>query len=185
MVRTQGLKRLRRTSQVLLGALACLLLSPLAMAEPHDCSSDQPRANKRFVVTDLNLRAFPGRYGDILATLPEGEIVYAYGQSGAWSRVNVASLNITGYVATRYLSDACVAGGGLTRQALSRSSVVGILIATSKSSYSGSCPCPYNVDRAGRRCGGRSAYSRPGGASPLCYPNDVSPAMIERFKAAR
>ena len=39
--------------------------------------------------------------------------------------------------------------------------------------YSGSCPCPYSVDRAGRRCGGRSAYSKPGGAAPLCYPADV------------
>lgn len=57
-----------------------------------------------------------------------------------------------------------------------------ILIRESIARYSGSCPCPYNRDRAGRRCGKRSAYSRPGGASPICYPNDVSPAMIERYK---
>lgn len=38
--------------------------------------------------------------------------------------------------------------------------------------YKGSCPCPYNVDRAGRLCGRRSAYSRQGGAQPLCYPED-------------
>jgi hypothetical protein len=25
--------------------------------------------------------------------------------------------------------------------------------------------------RNGRACGGRSAYSRPGGAAPLCYPS--------------
>ena len=25
----------------------------------------------------------------------------------------------------------------------------------------GNCPCPYNTDRAGHRCGARSAYSRP------------------------
>ena len=47
-----------------------------------------------------------------------------------------------------------------------------ILIQASIRSYSGSCPCPYNKDRAGRRCGGRSAYSRPGGASPLCYAHE-------------
>jgi hypothetical protein len=46
-------------------------------------------------------------------------------------------------------------------------------IRQSIAAYSGSCPCPYSVDRAGRRCGGRSAYSRPGGAAPLCYPADV------------
>ena len=39
-------------------------------------------------------------------------------------------------------------------------------------SYKGSCPCPYSIDRAGRRCGKRSAYSRAGGAQPLCYPED-------------
>lgn len=39
-------------------------------------------------------------------------------------------------------------------------------------SYKGSCPCPYSVDRAGRKCGRRSAYSRAGGARPLCYPSD-------------
>jgi hypothetical protein len=27
--------------------------------------------------------------------------------------------------------------------------------------------------RSGRACAGRSAYSRPGGAAPLCYPSDV------------
>ncbi len=46
-------------------------------------------------------------------------------------------------------------------------------IRQSIASYSGSCPCPYSVDRAGRRCGGRSAYSKPGGAAPLCYAADV------------
>ncbi len=46
-------------------------------------------------------------------------------------------------------------------------------IRQSIAAYSGSCPCPYSVDRAGRRCGARSAYSKPGGAAPLCYASDV------------
>lgn len=33
----------------------------------------------------------------------------------------------------------------------------------------GSCQCPYDLDSRGRECGGRSAYSRPGGSSPVCY----------------
>ena len=57
------------------------------------------------------------------------------------------------------------------------------LIRQSISSYSGSCPCPYNRDRAGRRCGKRSAYSRPGGASPLCYEHDVSQKMVDEYRA--
>lgn len=56
------------------------------------------------------------------------------------------------------------------------------LIRESIANYGGSCACPYSTDRAGRRCGGRSAYSRPGGAAPLCYPSNVTPAMI---RAAR
>ena len=56
------------------------------------------------------------------------------------------------------------------------------LIRESIASYSGSCPCPYSTDRAGRRCGARSAYSRPGGAAPLCYASDVTPAMIRNAR---
>jgi hypothetical protein len=37
---------------------------------------------------------------------------------------------------------------------------------------SGSCDCPYDTDKRGRSCGARSAYSRPGGSSPICYERD-------------
>lgn len=47
--------------------------------------------------------------------------------------------------------------------------------------YPGSCPCPYFSDRAGRSCGKRSAWSRAGGYSPLCYPNDISADMVREF----
>jgi hypothetical protein len=56
------------------------------------------------------------------------------------------------------------------------------LIRESIASYPGPCACPYNVDRAGRRCGGRSAYSRPGGHAPLCYPSDVTPAQVRAVR---
>ena len=36
------------------------------------------------------------------------------------------------------------------------------------------CACPYNMMRNGRSCGGGSACRRPGGAAPICYPQDVS-----------
>jgi hypothetical protein len=32
----------------------------------------------------------------------------------------------------------------------------------------GNCQCPDQVDRAGRRCGRRSAFCRPGGETPAC-----------------
>lgn len=57
------------------------------------------------------------------------------------------------------------------------------MIAESIRNYSGNCPCPYNSDRAGRSCGERSAYSKPGGESPLCYPGDITDAMLERWRS--
>jgi len=57
------------------------------------------------------------------------------------------------------------------------------IIKQSISSYRGNCPCPYNTDKAGRSCGKRSAYSRPGGASPLCYDKDVTPKMVADYRA--
>ena len=44
------------------------------------------------------------------------------------------------------------------------------------------CACPYNSMRNGRSCGDRSAYSRPGGASPLCYANDVTDRMVADWR---
>jgi len=44
------------------------------------------------------------------------------------------------------------------------------------------CACPEDLATNGR-CGMRSAYSKPGGASPYCYPADVPKAEIDRCKA--
>jgi len=56
------------------------------------------------------------------------------------------------------------------------------IIQDSIDSYPGSCPCPYNVDRAGRRCGNRSAWSKPGGYSPICYDSDISEEIIDQYR---
>lgn len=58
------------------------------------------------------------------------------------------------------------------------------IIRESIAAYSGPCPCPYNVMRNGRSCGGRSAYSRPGGAAPICYPRDVGAAEVAAWRRA-
>lgn len=57
-----------------------------------------------------------------------------------------------------------------------------IMIRNSISRYSGSCACPYNSTRNGSRCGKRSAYSKPGGASPLCYKSDISDKAVEKYR---
>jgi hypothetical protein len=56
------------------------------------------------------------------------------------------------------------------------------IIKQSIASYRGSCPCPYSVDRAGHMCGRRSAYGKPGGASPICYEKDVTQKMVDDYR---
>lgn len=74
------------------------------------------------------------------------------------------------------------AGIAQAAPAISDNQIRDLIIQASLASYSGNCPCPDNRDRAGRRCGARSAYSRPGGASPLCYRSDVSDAQVAQYR---
>lgn len=57
------------------------------------------------------------------------------------------------------------------------------MIKESIADYEGPCPCPYNLARNGSQCGGRSAYSRPGGAAPLCYPRNITDEMVQEYRA--
>jgi hypothetical protein len=59
------------------------------------------------------------------------------------------------------------------------------IVKASIASYAWACACPFNTDRAGRRCGARSAYARPGGKSPLCYIDDVNAKMVQAYRDAR
>jgi hypothetical protein len=67
------------------------------------------------------------------------------------------------------------------------------LVEESKASYraklqqrgkAGTCPCPDDTARDGSRCGGRSAYVRPGGEKPLCGPEDVTNGMVLDYRKA-
>lgn len=63
--------------------------------------------------------------------------------------------------------------------------VAALIVAESRRAYHAGgrpCACPDDRMRNGRACGGRSAYSRPGGAAPLCYPSDVTAAMIKTYR---
>ena len=60
--------------------------------------------------------------------------------------------------------------------------IAAILVEESRNAYHATgrpCACPDDLMRNGRRCGGNSAYSRPGGAQPYCYVSDVSLSAIE------
>jgi hypothetical protein len=64
---------------------------------------------------------------------------------------------------------------------ISPSIIIQRIIAESIASYPGTCACPYSTDRPGRKCGSRSAYSKPGGYSPICFAGDVTRSMIEAY----
>ena len=86
---------------------------------------------------------------------------------------------------TRFLVFVCalgIASGQARKDNKTDAEIRQEIIKQSIASYRGSCPCPYNTDRAGRRCGARSAYSKPGGASPLCYENDVTQKMVDEYR---
>ena len=115
-----------------------------------------------------------------------------------WSRVRDELTQREGWMASRYLSDGLNTSKdrpdkkppkpkevSTSPPALSKPVIIQRIIAKSISAYPGSCPCPYNTDRGGRRCGKRSAYSKPGGYAPICFPQDVSERMIAAFKARR
>jgi hypothetical protein len=59
------------------------------------------------------------------------------------------------------------------------------IIQESIMNYPGRCPCPYSTMSNGRSCGRRSAYSKPGGYSPICYPSDVTKEMIDEYRKNR
>jgi hypothetical protein len=68
---------------------------------------------------------------------------------------------------------------------LTAAAIAAIIVKASRDQYYARghpCACPDDSMRNGRACGGRSAYSRPGGAAPLCYPTDVSAAMIDSYR---
>lgn len=71
------------------------------------------------------------------------------------------------------------------KEILTDAAIVAIMIAASIAAYKASgrpCACPEDTMRNGRRCGGNSAYAKPGGARPLCYPRDITAEMIDKYR---
>ena len=86
------------------------------------------------------------------------------------------------YFAVIFLTLACAAANAQTK---SVDLIKQEIIRDSINSYSGRCACPYSTTRTGSRCVGNSAYSRSGGKAPLCYPEDVTSEMVEKYSKTR
>lgn len=156
-------------------------------------------AARYVTASSLRVRAGPSASAEILGSLARGTRVLVIDSAGEWFNVSIPGER-RGWAHGDYLSidapptpasihsaptpvaperqDAIVS----TRATPGSEAIAQKLIERSIASYPGSCACPYNRDRAGRSCGRRSAYSRPGGESPLCFRSDVTNAMIEAHR---
>lgn len=131
----------------------------------------------------LNVRSGPGTDFKQVWTLKNNEQVTVVARKDGWAQLT--SDRFTGWVFGGYLtSKPAPAPQAVSAPAnISTAEVKRRLIERSIALYSGRCPCPYNTMSNGRRCGGNSAHSRPGGASPLCFPSDISAAMVQAYLA--
>lgn len=141
----------------------------------------------------LNVRNGPNKKDKPIWTLKRDQQVEVIARDGVWAKVKGARFQ--GWVHSGYLtpnkskpktkvasrSPSPPAKKSKKRQ-ISKSAIIKILIKRSYAYYSGNCPCPYSRTARGRKCGRRSAYSRPGGASPLCYSSDITASMIQDYR---
>jgi len=77
---------------------------------------------------------------------------------------------------------------GENTEVLTEAAIVALIIAGSIAVYKAMgipCACPEDTMWNGRRCGGNSAWSRPGGYKPLCYVTDVTASMISAYRATK
>lgn len=163
----------------------------------------------------VNVRSGPSTQNAVLTSLPKGTPVQVRGRQGNWAQIAMAgqaSAWMSGrYLAPpsaaqpRSNPAQPKSDPAPIRTSVSTTSPVRItpkrtvavptereisearriLISRSHDAYPGPCPCPYNRDRAGRRCGKRSAWSKPGGYAPLCYDSDITQAHLQTHFARK
>lgn len=65
---------------------------------------------------------------------------------------------------------------------LSDTQVKSKIIEESVAAYPGVCACPFNRARNGSSCGRRSAWSKAGGYSPICYKDEITAEMVKKWR---
>ena len=146
----------------------------------------------------VNVRAGPDTGQRIVTRVSRPLRVNAHQRANGWVRVSgqVEGKPFSGWISADFLSVTAPAAPaslpaepGVRGVAIPSGSEIAKarqdIIAQSIGGYAGSCPCPYFRDSAGRRCGKRSAWSRPGGYAPLCYESDVTQAHLDSYFARR
>lgn len=139
-------------------------------------------------------RTGPSTQHPLIDRFDTGRRVFLVEGGDDWARVRDQLTQRDGWIAARFLSteekkrdavEGLNENSGIPDEpvpAISDAVIIQRIIAASLASYPGSCACPYSTDRGGRRCGKRSAYSKPGGYAPICYREDVTKAMIDAVR---
>lgn len=142
------------------------------------------------------VRSGPSTQFDAIGSLNLGASVTGGEEEFSWTRIRLPDGRV-GWMASRYLSrekptpTAVVSSPSSTQRqrAIAAPTSQQItrarneIIAQSIANYPGKCPCPYHQDGAGRSCGKRSAWSKPGGYSPICYASDISDRRLRSYMA--
>lgn len=142
--------------------------------------AEAPGQTATVTATSLLLRSRQSTNSPALMRLRQGAVVQVLDRRGHWWKVDPDGNGPfpNGFVAARYLQSDQADAVEASKPRRSDAEIAQELIAESMARYPGSCGCPYQTDRAGRRCGARSAYIRSGGYSLYCYVTDVPESAI-------
>ena len=150
--------------------------SPRNADQPAIVANQHPFIGKWLYATSrVNMRAEPSTSAKVIMAISPGATVEVLNYRNGW--FSVSFTNRVGWVSEKYLSEQLpptktrpIQAPRITAPAASARSVPARRSGQPvRSPYVGTCDCPYDLMRNGRLCGGRSAYSRPGGRNPICY----------------
>ena len=144
--------------------------SPPAPVTPPPVVTEPAPSQRLFTTANVRIRAASSTSAAIVWTAPTGSEVRSLGQEGQWHQVKVGPYE--GWIHGDFLTeDRPVARENRPAPPapLARSVPMRRTGEPARDPYVGRCDCPYDLMRNGRRCGGRSAYGRPGGRSPQCF----------------
>jgi hypothetical protein len=130
-----------------------------------------------FTTARVRLRAEPSTKSAALRTLEKGTGLVSTAEHGGWFRISHES--VEGWIRGDYLTErppevvrapdpppVAIVSNPPRQVAPIRMARTG---EPTRLAVTGHCDCPYDRMRNGRRCGGNSAWSKPGGRSPVCF----------------
>lgn len=168
-------------------------IQPTNKSEEDDVGDSDPDTPEIRYINGgrVALRVRASSNAAIIDRLDVGRKVELIEVQNSWSRIKDSLTLKEGWIASRFLKDREPETKPVEPPkqkpasippAITQSVIIQRIITESVASYPGSCACPYSTDRRGKRCGNRSAYSKPGGYAPICFAQDVTKSMIEAHR---